>query len=60
MATGLERRRELRRRRQRKKKIRLLKERLDNKPSETELIKDKVRKLTPGAQQVFKNWGLTE
>ena len=51
-----ERARELRRRRHRKAKIAKLTAKIDGaKPGEIELIKDKIRKLTPGAHVIFAN-----
>jgi hypothetical protein len=58
MGTGIERVRELRRRRHRKKKLVTLKRQLDADPSKTDAIKEKIRRLTPGAEQIFQNWGI--
>jgi hypothetical protein len=48
---------ELRRRRQRKAKLTLLKKRLDKaSKSEKAVIIAKVRRLSPGAEQLLANW----
>lgn len=59
--SGSERSRELRRRRNRRKKLVKLAAKVKSaKPSEIAVIKDKVRRLTPGSEQIFANWGLEE
>lgn len=61
MGTGIERNRELRRRRKRTKKLALLAAKVKKaKPSDLAAIKEKVRKMTPGAEQIFANWGIAE
>lgn len=57
-----ERTKEMRRRRHRKKKLKKLKVKVEkaNSPNEVEAIKEKIRKLTPGAEQIFKNWGIED
>lgn len=56
-----ERRRELRRRRHRRKKLAQWDRQLKSaKVSERDLIADKIRSLTPGAEVVISNFGLAE
>ena len=56
-----ERRRELRRRRHRLKKMNLLKKRAANaNASERTTIAQKMRELTPGAEEVIERLGLSE
>ena len=56
---GSERKRELRRRRNRKKKLTALKAKaMKAKPSDKELIAAKLRKITPGAEQLILDWQL--
>lgn len=54
-----ERKKELKRRRHRKQKLQRLAKRLQEATvSEKAMIAEKVRKMTPGWEQVLKNWGL--
>ena len=56
---GSERRRELRRRRHRKKKVRhLIKKAEKASASEKSMIADKLRKLTPGGNEIVAQEGL--
>lgn len=56
---GIERSRELRRRRQRKRKLTSLKRRADKaSKSEKAVIAQKVRRLSPGADQLLAAWKL--
>jgi len=56
-----ERRKELKRRRHRKKKFQHWKAKLPNaSPAERAAIADKLRMLTPGAEQVIRDWGLED
>jgi hypothetical protein len=56
-----ERGRELRRRRHRKKKMAVLERKLQKSTvSERAVIVEKIRSLTPGAEYVIENLGLTE
>ncbi|MEK6237434.1 MAG: hypothetical protein N2C14_22205, partial [Planctomycetales bacterium] len=56
-----ERSKEIKRRRHRRKQLNKLKAKAPKaNVSETEHIKQKVRKLTPGAEQILKNWNLAE
>lgn len=56
---GSERERELRRRRQRKKKMGLLRKRAEKaSASEKEVLAAKIRKLTPGAEDLIKTMKL--
>jgi hypothetical protein len=56
---GTERQRELRRRRARKKKLTTLKGRAEkSSKQEKSVIADKVRRMTPGAEQLVKAWKL--
>jgi len=56
---GSERERELRRRRKRKKKMDLLKKRVEKaSASEKEVIAEKIRRMTPGAEGLIKTMGL--
>lgn len=58
---GIERHRELRRRRHRRKKLGILQRKLkSSKHSEVQMIKEKVRRLTPGAEVILTNWGLDD
>lgn len=58
---GSERERELRRRRKRKKKMGLIKARLKKaSASEKEVIVEKIRRMTPGAEVLISNLGLTK
>lgn len=60
MAT-IERHRELRRRRHRRKKLANLKRRLDKaSAAERAAIAEKVRKLSPGGEEIIKTWGLED
>jgi len=57
----VERRKELRRRRHRREKLKQLYRRfLKAPPSEKQAILDKVRRLTPGYLDVYRNWGVLE
>ncbi len=54
-----ERQRELRRRRHRKVKVQFLKKRAEKaSKSEKEVIANKLRELTPGADAIIEAWGL--
>ena len=53
-----ERTRELRRRRKRKEQLSKLKAKFEKKKVSAEVVEDKVRKLTPGADQILENWGI--
>ena len=56
---GSERERELRRRRKRKKKMGLIKNRLKKaSASEKEVIAAKIRRMTPGAEQLLVSLGI--
>ncbi len=56
-----ERKREIRRRRHRREKLRRLYRKLQSaSEAEKSVIADKVRRLTPGWQDVLRNWGLQE
>ncbi len=56
---GSERERELRRRRKRKKKMGLIKQRAEKaSSSEKEVLAAKVRRMTPGAEELIKTMGL--
>jgi len=56
-----ERQRELRRRRQRKKKLGLLKRRCEKaSASQKAAVAETIRRLTPGAETIIKNWGLED
>ncbi|MCS7237478.1 MAG: hypothetical protein NZ899_04315 [Thermoguttaceae bacterium] len=56
-----ERRKELRRRRHRREKLKQLYRRfLKAPPSEKQAILDKVRALTPGYLDVYRNWGVLD
>lgn len=56
-----ERQKEIKRRRHRKKKLAQLHEKVKTaKHSDVQLIKDKIRKLTPGSEKIFENWGLDD
>ncbi|RMF86346.1 MAG: hypothetical protein D6741_22070 [Planctomycetota bacterium] len=56
-----ERRRELRRRRHRRKKLALYKRRLEKaNAAERAAIAEKLRRLTPGAEQLIRDWGLED
>jgi hypothetical protein len=56
-----ERKRELKRRRHRKKKLSQLAQRLKKATvSEKGVISEKVRKLTPGCEEILANWGLQQ
>jgi hypothetical protein len=56
---GSERERELRRRRKRKKKMELIKKRAEKaSSSEKEVLAAKIRRLTPGAEDLIKTMGL--
>lgn len=56
---GSERERELRRRRQRKKKMNLIRKRAEKATSsEKEILAAKIRRLTPGAEQLITTMGL--
>lgn len=59
---GSERMRELRRRRHRKKKLAYFKRKIETtrNPQEVEVYKDKIRRLTPGADVIFSNWGIAD
>ncbi|HMP78611.1 MAG TPA: hypothetical protein PKD54_04110 [Pirellulaceae bacterium] len=60
MATGIERNRELRRRRKRRTKMAILKRKLAHANStEKDNIARKIRKLTPGAEQVLTDLNLS-
>jgi len=54
-----ERKKELKRRRHRRKKLGLLSKRLEKGGDKAEAA-DKIRKLTPGAEVLIKNWGLED
>ena len=54
-----ERRKEIKRRRHRRKKVGLFAKKLNSATvSETATIADKLRSLTPGGNEVVKNWNL--
>ncbi|MFN9916812.1 MAG: DUF6800 family protein [Pirellulaceae bacterium] len=56
---GIERTRELRRRRHRKTKLLALKRRAEKaSKSEKAVIAQKIRRLSPGAEQLLANWKL--
>lgn len=56
-----ERKKELKRRRHRRKKVKLFGRRLKKATvSERAVIAEKVRKLTPGAEQIIDAWGIEE
>jgi hypothetical protein len=56
-----ERKKELRRRRHRKKKLSQLANRLKKATvSEKTVIAEKIRKLTPGCEQIIETWGLKQ
>ncbi|MFT5302617.1 MAG: hypothetical protein ACI814_003434 [Mariniblastus sp.] len=56
---GSERERELRRRRKRKKALGLVKKRAEKaSSSEKEVLAAKVRRMTPGAEEMIKTMGL--
>jgi hypothetical protein len=56
-----ERKKELRRRRHRRKKLDLLSGKAKKSTvSEKALISEKIRRLTPGAEQIIAAWGLEE
>jgi len=56
-----ERQREIRRRRHRRAKLNQFKRRLDKASvSEKAVIAEKLRKLTPGAEQLIEDWQLEE
>jgi hypothetical protein len=56
---AIERMKELRQRRHRKKKLAVLARKLKKaKHSETQFIKEKIRRLTPGADVIIENWKL--
>lgn len=61
MGGSSERMKEIKRRRHRRKKLAQLGKSLENaKPALRAHIAEKVRKLTPGADVVLKNWGLED
>ena len=53
-----ERSRELKRRRKRKEQLGKLKAKYDKKKVTAEAVAQKVRKITPGADQILENWGI--
>lgn len=56
---GTERQREIRRRRTRRKKLTLLHKKAEKSSKQEKLvIADKIRRLTPGAEQLIKAWKL--
>jgi len=56
-----ERTKEIKRRRHRRQKLAKLAERMKSaKPSQRQQIIEKVRQLTPGADDVLRNWGVEE
>lgn len=56
-----ERKKELRRRRHRKKKLGQLAHRVKKATvSEKAVITDKIRRLTPGCEQILESWGLAQ
>jgi len=56
-----ERKKELRQRRHRKKKLAHLAQRLKKATvSEKTVITEKIRKLTPGCEQILESWGLAQ
>ncbi len=56
-----ERKKELKRRRHRRKKVKLLGRRLKKATvSERGVIAEKIRKLTPGGEQILSAWGIQE
>jgi len=56
-----ERKKELKRRRHRRKKVKLFGRRLKKATvSERAVIAEKVRKLTPGAEQIIDAWGIED
>jgi hypothetical protein len=59
--SGIERKRELKRRRHRRAKIQQLKRRVDKaNASERTVIAEKIRRLTPGADTIIASLGLEE
>ncbi|MFN7877694.1 MAG: DUF6800 family protein [Pirellula sp.] len=57
---GTERQREIRRRRTRKKKLALLHKKSEKSSKQEKLvIADKIRRLTPGGEQLIKAWKLS-
>lgn len=56
-----ERRKEIKRRRHRQEKLAHFKRKLESaKTSEKPIIADKIRLLTPGADQILSQWGYSE
>ncbi len=56
-----ERRKEIKRRRHRREKLVQFKRKLESaKTSEKPIIAEKVRKLTPGAEQILSQWGYSD
>lgn len=56
-----ERGKEIKRRRHRRRKLEKLRKQFDQaKPSHKQHIVEKIRRLTPGAEKVFSNWGVDE
>jgi hypothetical protein len=56
-----ERHKEIKRRRHRRQKLNKLAVKLKKaKPSETAVIADKIRNLTPGAEVIIEAWGMGE
>ena len=53
-----ERSRELKQRRKRKEQLGKLKAKYDKKKVTAEVVAEKVRKITPGADQILENWGI--
>jgi hypothetical protein len=52
---------EIKRRRHRRKKLAILARKLKTaKHSETQVIKEKLRKLTPGADVIIQNWKIDQ
>ena len=58
---SIERHKEIRRRRHRRKKVDHFKRKLEKaNPSEKNVIAAKIRRLTPGANELIGRWGLEE
>lgn len=56
-----ERAKEIKRRRHRRKKMQHFSKRLEKaSPSERAVIAEKLRKMTPGAEEIIARWGLEE
>ena len=58
---GSERQRELRRRRHRKQKVAKLQKKLQTgSAGDKGLVAEKLRRLTPGAEEIISRWGLAD